>query len=136
MIGRSGERGSGISVLVAWHDDDIYIYILKKLCIFTYYCIIALSQILSTLQIISHFVCHKPTKRDSHNQHCQQNLIFHNVQMFVLGCCSSISNKASSHTTEDLLHLRMFFKLVSPSWKCLVELVGAVEYTDCISAES
>ena len=22
MIGRSGERGSGISVLVAWHDDD------------------------------------------------------------------------------------------------------------------
>ena len=28
MIGRRGERGSGISVLVAWHDDvDIYIYI-------------------------------------------------------------------------------------------------------------
>ena len=27
MIGRSGERGSGISVLVARHDDDIYIYI-------------------------------------------------------------------------------------------------------------
>ena len=27
MIGRSGERGSGISVLVAWHDDNIYIYI-------------------------------------------------------------------------------------------------------------
>ena len=29
MIGRSGERGSGISVLVAQHDDDdddIYIY--------------------------------------------------------------------------------------------------------------
>ena len=26
MIGRSGERGSGISVLAAWHDDDdIYI---------------------------------------------------------------------------------------------------------------
>ena len=24
MIGRSGERGSGISVLVAQHDDDIY----------------------------------------------------------------------------------------------------------------
>ena len=22
MIGRSSERGSGISVLVAWHDDD------------------------------------------------------------------------------------------------------------------
>ena len=28
MIGRSGERGSGISVLVARHDDDdIYIYL-------------------------------------------------------------------------------------------------------------
>ena len=28
MIGKSGERGSGISVLVARHDDDdIYIYI-------------------------------------------------------------------------------------------------------------
>ena len=26
-IGRSGERGSGISVLPARHDDDIYIYI-------------------------------------------------------------------------------------------------------------
>ena len=31
MIGRSGERGSGISVLAAWHDDDdIYIYILMN----------------------------------------------------------------------------------------------------------
>ena len=27
MIGRGGERGSGISMLTAWHDDDIYIYI-------------------------------------------------------------------------------------------------------------
>ena len=26
MIGRSGERGSGISVLAAWHDDDDDIY--------------------------------------------------------------------------------------------------------------
>ena len=33
MIGRCGERGSGISVLAAWHDDDdIYIYICKKRC--------------------------------------------------------------------------------------------------------
>ena len=35
MIGRSGERGSGISVLAARHDDDdddiyIYIYILRE----------------------------------------------------------------------------------------------------------
>ena len=31
-IGRSGERGSGISVLAAWYDDDddIYIYIYKQ----------------------------------------------------------------------------------------------------------
>ena len=27
MIGRSGERWSGISMLAARHDDDIYIYI-------------------------------------------------------------------------------------------------------------
>ena len=27
MIGRGGERGSGISVLIARHDNDIYIYI-------------------------------------------------------------------------------------------------------------
>ena len=27
MIGKCGERGSGISVLAAGHDDDIYIYI-------------------------------------------------------------------------------------------------------------
>ena len=31
MIGRSGERGSGISVLVVRHDDDIYIYIFTSL---------------------------------------------------------------------------------------------------------
>ena len=37
MIGRSGERGSGITVLVARHDDDdddMYIYI--YICTFTY----------------------------------------------------------------------------------------------------
>ena len=36
MIGRSGERGSGISVLAAQHDDDdiyIYIYIYIYACI-------------------------------------------------------------------------------------------------------
>ena len=30
-IGRSGERGSGISVLAAWYDDD-YIYIYIYIC--------------------------------------------------------------------------------------------------------
>ena len=41
MIGRSGERGSGISVLTARHDDDddiymysIYVYIfVKYICV-------------------------------------------------------------------------------------------------------
>ena len=43
---------------------------------FTYhYYIIALSQILSTLQIISHMVRHKPTKLDSDNQHCYKKYI-------------------------------------------------------------
>ena len=37
------------------------------------YYMIALSQILSTLQIISHLVSHKPTKWDSDNQHCNNN---------------------------------------------------------------
>ena len=34
MIGRFGERGSGISVLAAWHhdDDDIYIYNWECVC--------------------------------------------------------------------------------------------------------
>ena len=41
MIGRSGERVSGISVLVAWHDDDdddddiYYIYIIC-ICLFVF----------------------------------------------------------------------------------------------------
>ena len=34
MIGRSGERGSGISVLAAWHDDDIHLYLKFFLCSF------------------------------------------------------------------------------------------------------
>ena len=46
-----------------------YIYI--KWYIFTYYYyIIVLSQILCTLQIISHLVCNKPRKWDRDNQHC------------------------------------------------------------------
>ena len=39
MIGRSGERGSGISVLAARHDDDdddIYIYIYEYIYIYIY----------------------------------------------------------------------------------------------------
>ena len=37
MIGRSGERGSGISVLAARHDDDdIYIYIYTYIYIYIY----------------------------------------------------------------------------------------------------
>ena len=38
MIGRSGERGSGISVLAARHDDDdVYIYIYIYICIYVIY---------------------------------------------------------------------------------------------------
>ena len=45
-------------------------------CIFAYYYhIIALSQILSTLQIISHSVCHKSTKWNSDNQHCYKETL-------------------------------------------------------------
>ena len=40
MIGRSGERGSGISVLAARHDDDIYMYIKKSFFVCVYICII------------------------------------------------------------------------------------------------
>ena len=57
------ERGSGIFALAARHDDDEYVFTY-------YYYIIALSQILSTFQIILHLVCHKAMKWDSNNQHC------------------------------------------------------------------
>ena len=33
MIGRSGERRSGISVLAARHDDDYYLYLIRS-CLF------------------------------------------------------------------------------------------------------
>ena len=42
-IGRSGERGSGISVLAARHDDDdiyIYIYIYVCVCVCVYVCVV------------------------------------------------------------------------------------------------
>ena len=59
----------------------IYIYIMNNICFYIYsiaWILIcdhwfhavfptALSQLLSTLQIIPHFVCHKPTKWDSDN---------------------------------------------------------------------
>ena len=35
-IGKSDERGSGISVLPARHDDDIYIYIYMCVCVCVY----------------------------------------------------------------------------------------------------
>ena len=40
-IGKSGERGSGISVLPARHDDDIYTYIYIYVCV----CVCAFSLI-------------------------------------------------------------------------------------------
>ena len=41
-----------------------------------FYYIIVLSQILSTLQIISHLVCHKPTKSNSNNKHCYKIYVY------------------------------------------------------------
>ena len=52
----------------------IYIYIY-------YYYIIALFQILSTLQIISHLVCHNPTKWISDNQYCYNIYIYIYIYM-------------------------------------------------------
>ena len=49
----------------------IYIYLLV-------YYIIALSQILSILQIILHLVCHKPTKWDSEN-----HILFLYIYMYI-----------------------------------------------------
>ena len=43
-------------------------FIRTNMYIFICYDIIALSQILSTLQIIPHLICHKPTKCDSDNE--------------------------------------------------------------------
>ena len=54
MIGSSGERGSGISVLLARHDDDdIYIYIYTYIYIYIY-----IYHDL-TLDILSGLICHK-----------------------------------------------------------------------------
>ena len=43
MIGRSGERGSGISVIAAWYDDDddgdIYLSIYQSVCMCVYVCV-------------------------------------------------------------------------------------------------
>ena len=72
-IGRSGERGSGISVLPARYDDDDYYYY--------YFYIIALSYILSTLHIILHLVRHKPTKWFCDNQHCYNIYIY--IYMYI-----------------------------------------------------
>ena len=46
MIGRNGERGSGISALAARHDDDdIYIYIY----IYIYICVVSSISLLTFL---------------------------------------------------------------------------------------
>ena len=50
MIGRSGERGSGISVLAARHnddddEDDIYIYIITVLVVTKSLCGFVMNQV-------------------------------------------------------------------------------------------
>ena len=52
MIGRSGERGSGISALATQHDDDIYIYIYIYIYIFFYYVNFKLSRFLVNIKMV------------------------------------------------------------------------------------
>ena len=58
MIGRSGDRGSGISVLAARHDDDddddiyIYIYVYIFMCVCVCVCVV-----LNTLFCIIFLIC-------------------------------------------------------------------------------
>ena len=75
MIGRSGERGSGISVLVARHDDDD-----------DDDDIIAKSLILSSLHIILHLVRHIPTKRFSDNQQSYYIMIYIYIYIYIYMC--------------------------------------------------
>ena len=42
-----------------------------------------------------------------------------NVQVLALGCCSTISSKASSSTTENLPDFGLLLRQVLPSLKCL-----------------
>ena len=48
--------------------------------------IIALSQIVSTLQIILHFVGYKPTKSDCDNQHSHNRYIYIYIYVCVCVC--------------------------------------------------
>ena len=54
MIGRSGERGSGISVLAARHDDDdddndIYVYV----CVCVYACVCVCVCVCTTFSLLN-----------------------------------------------------------------------------------
>ena len=60
-------------------DNDLMI-------IYIYIYIYALSQILSTIQIISNLVCHKPTKWDSDNQHGYDIYIYIYVCVCLYAC--------------------------------------------------
>ena len=53
------------TLLNVYENSCIYLFIY-----YYYYHIIGLLQILSTLRVIPHLVCHKPTKWESDNQHC------------------------------------------------------------------
>ena len=56
---------------------SLFVSVCMCVCVYYYYnYTIALSQILSTLQIISHFVSHKPMKWDSDNQHSYNTHIY------------------------------------------------------------
>ena len=72
MIGRRGERGSGISVLVTRHDDDdddIYIYVCVCVCGGAYRVIVNIlgngnsDQCLNPGWGCFHFTCENPWER-------------------------------------------------------------------------
>ena len=80
--------------------------IYKNLYIFTYYhYIISLSPILSTLQIISHLVCHKPTKWDCDDQQCYNIYIYIYIYIYMQISLNII----------DILCLHIFFWIRSNS---------------------
>ena len=68
--------------------------------------IIVISQILSTLQIISHLICHQPSKWDSDNQHCYNIYIYiyihththtYIIIIIIMSCPARISLTLSRH---------------------------------------
>ena len=78
-IGRSGERGSGISVLVAWHDDvmkiSLFRYYTKRSVLFLMNCK-TLNAIWYWDEHIGYWKVHRPTKKGMTMKHiCYSSLL-------------------------------------------------------------